>query len=124
MTMPIVDVPRCSYCFMPKGSRHYDRCSRPGLRAEIEAQTKRTLYAANRCRTCGTVLVDTTPGDGVMRCPSDWCPSTSTERKVTEAAESLGTGLGFALIWTVRIIKSAVTFTLLWLAWRAWRGEP
>ena len=42
MTMPIVDVPRCSYCFMPKGSRHYERCSRPGLRAEIR------LPSANR----------------------------------------------------------------------------
>lgn len=78
--------------------------------------TERTLYAVTRCRTCGAALLE-------GRCPSDWCPSTAAERKAKEVGESLGTGLGFALIWTVRIIKSAVAFTLLWLAWRAWNGE-
>lgn len=125
MTIP-VDVPRCSYCFREKGQPHSAHCTRPGLKAEIAALARAkegVLFSAARCRTCGTLLVDTTPGDGVWRCPSDWCPSTSKERKAKEVGESLGTGLAFALVWTVRIVKSAVAFTLLWLAWRAWRGE-
>lgn len=119
MTMPLVDVPRCPYCFMPKGYPHYQGCTHPGLKAEIVTEQKRVLYSMKRCRTCGTTLVDTTPGDGVWRCPSDWCPSNELERKVTDAGESIGT----AILWAVRVVRWIMFGTFVWLAWRAWTGQ-
>ncbi len=110
-----VDVPRCSYCLVSKGELHASFCTRPGLAREIAEAAK----MAPRCAACGAPIV-------AGKCPSDWCPSTATERKAVDLGVSIGTAIGLGIrvaIYAALVAVVAASATVLWLVWRVWNGS-